>query len=88
MGIMHQILETARSSGCAGKGATKTNIMYRAHLSYIQLKGYLRVLTENGLLDYDEVNQTFKTTEKGLRFLNIYNEMNDIMSKVEEPQLI
>jgi predicted transcriptional regulator len=50
MGIMHQILETARSSGCAGKGATRANIMYRAFLSHIQLKGYLRVLIENGCL--------------------------------------
>jgi predicted transcriptional regulator len=88
MRIMHLILEIARDSAHGGDGITKTKIMYGAYLSHIQAKGYLRVLTENGLLDYDQARQTFKTTEKGLRFLEIYNDMQDIMSKVEEYQLV
>jgi predicted transcriptional regulator len=50
--------------------------MYNANLSHDQLKEYLTVLTERDLLSYDLDSHTFKTTEKGLRFLEIYNRMD------------
>ena len=53
--------------------------MYRAFLSYKQLKEYLILLTETDLLRYDKHTQTFKTTEKGLRFLDIYNQMDEML---------
>ena len=49
----------------ANGGATKTKIMYKAFLSYAQLREYLSVLIENNLLEYLEGTQTYKTTEKG-----------------------
>jgi predicted transcriptional regulator len=54
--------------------------MYKANLSYAQLKKYLIVLTENNFLRYDLDTQTFKTTEKGLRFLETYNQIDDLMN--------
>jgi predicted transcriptional regulator len=72
--IMGKILNYAN-----GGGATKTKIMYSAFLSYSQMKGYLMVLTQNDLLSYDLNTRTFKTTEKGLRFLEAYNRMDDMM---------
>ena len=59
-----------------GSATTKTKIMYRAFLSFRQMKKHLMVLTQNGLLSYDVDAQTFKTTEKGLRFLHICNKMD------------
>jgi predicted transcriptional regulator len=59
-----------------GSATTKTKIMYRAYLSFRQMKKHLMVLTQNGLLSYDVDAQTFKTTEKGLRFLHICNKMD------------
>ena len=38
----------------ANGGATKTKIMYKAFLSYAQLREYLSVLIENNLLEYLE----------------------------------
>jgi predicted transcriptional regulator len=70
--IISQILEAA--SG----GATKTKIMYRAFLSYAQLKEYLNVLTTNGLLDYNSSEQIFRTTEKGSKFLKLYSQIGEI----------
>jgi predicted transcriptional regulator len=55
---------------------TKTEIMYRAFLSFRQMKKHLMVLTQNGLLNYDVDTQTFKTTEKGLRFLDTCNKID------------
>ena len=59
--------------------ATKTKIMYKAMLSYNQSKEYLSVLTENNLIEYLDGNQTFKTTEKGLNFLKMHNEIGELL---------
>ena len=72
--ITGHILEVAN-----GANATRTKIMYRAFISYKQLKQQLMLLTERDLLRYDKHTQTFKTTEKGLRFLDIYNQMDEML---------
>ena len=59
--------------------ATKTKIMYKAFLSYMQLKEYLSVLIENNLIEYIVGTRTFKTTEKGLFFLKMHNEMGELL---------
>jgi predicted transcriptional regulator len=71
--IVSQILESA--SG----GATKTRIMYKAYLSYAQLKEYLAVLVENGLLELEKGTQTYKTSSKGLVFLKTYSQIGGLM---------
>ena len=38
-------------------------------------KGHLLFLTEKDLLRYDKDGETFKTTEKGLRFVQVYSQM-------------
>jgi predicted transcriptional regulator len=71
--IVSNILDAANG------GATKTKIMYTAFLSYNQLKDYLSVLIENNLLEYLEGSRTFKTTEKGLNFLKMHNEIGELL---------
>jgi predicted transcriptional regulator len=77
--IISQILDTAN-----GGGITKTKLMYKVFLSHDQLKEYLTVLTESDLLHYDFVSRTFKTTEKGLRFLNLYNQIDQLMKEQQQ----
>jgi predicted transcriptional regulator len=72
--IIVEILQTAN-----GGNATRTKIMYQAYLSYFQLKEYLSVLTERGLLSYNPDTRTFKTSEKGLMLLEAYNLLVDLM---------
>lgn len=72
--ITGQILEAANG------GVTKTKIMYKAFLSYAQLKEYLSVLIANGLVEYIEVEQIYKTTDKGNRFLKIYNQIGEYVA--------
>jgi predicted transcriptional regulator len=81
--IVSEILDAANGGG----GANKTKIMYHAFLSYAQMKEYLAVLTENNLLNYDAYTQTYKTTEKGLRFLDAYNQMSDFMKTQQQDPL-
>jgi predicted transcriptional regulator len=78
--IIAEILNAASERS----GAGRTKILYRAFLSYAQLKEHLPVLTECGLLRYDIDAQTFKTTQKGLRFLDTYNQIKDAM-KISPP---
>ena len=63
----------------ANGGATKTKIMYKAFISYNQLKEYLSVLIENNLLEYIDGTHKFKTTEKGLNYLKMHNEIGELL---------
>jgi predicted transcriptional regulator len=74
--IIAEILKIAN-----GGNATRSKIMYHAFLSYFQLKEYLSMLTERGLLTYNSDTRTYKTTEKGLMLLEAYNLLVDLMLK-------
>ena len=63
----------------ANGGVSKTKIMYIAFLSYGQLKEYLSILIENNLIEYLDGTNKFKTTEKGLNLLKMYNEMAELL---------
>src|ERR687887_2491159 len=71
--IVATILEAANG------GTTKTKIMYKAFLSYLQLREYLSILIENNLLEYLEGTQIYRTTEKGLVFLKMHNEIGELL---------
>ena len=59
------------------RGATKTKLMYKAYLSFNQLREYLTLLVENGLIEY-EGGQKYRTTEKGMRLLQLQNEIDEV----------
>jgi predicted transcriptional regulator len=81
--IVSMILEAANG------GATKTKIMYKAFLSYAQLKEYLSVLIENNLIEYLEGTQTYKTSEKGFNLLKMHNEIGELLqSPIRESRII
>jgi predicted transcriptional regulator len=71
--IVSNILDAANG------GTTKTKIMYKAFISYNQLKEYLSILIENNLLEYIDGTHKFKTTEKGLNFLKMHNEIGELL---------
>ena len=71
--LASSILEAANG----GDGATKTKIMYKAFLSYAQLKEYIAILIENSLLSREGDN--YKTTSKGIRFLQTTRELGSLL---------
>ncbi len=77
--IIAAILEAAKQEG--SYGATQTRIMYKAFLNYDQLEAYISILTDNDLLRYDEETVTFKITEKGIRFLQVYHQIRKISAE-------
>jgi len=76
--IIVEILKTAV------EGKIKTHIMYKAKLSYAQLNEYLPALVENGFLENTTVRnrryykKIFRTTQKGLRFIENFETMNKL----------
>jgi predicted transcriptional regulator len=75
IGIISDILEVAKGDS----GAARTRIMYNANLSHDQMKHYLRILTENYFLYYNLHTQRFKTTEKGLKVIEAYKRIDDMI---------
>jgi predicted transcriptional regulator len=78
-----EIVREGRRHGIDG-GVGKTAIMCRASLSYSQLKEYLRILTDNDLISYDIETMGFKTTEKGLRMIDAYNHLTQLISRKQK----
>jgi predicted transcriptional regulator len=73
--IIAEILEIARD------GALKTQIMYKANLSFTQLNKYLELLTKIKLLRVTLENQkrVYTTTEKGMKYLHNYREITKLL---------
>ena len=61
-----------------GGGVTKTKLMYSAFISFNQLREYLSLMVENGLIQYEEGIHTYRTTEKGMRLLHIQNKIDEV----------
>jgi predicted transcriptional regulator len=72
--IVGLILEAAN-----GGGATKTKIMYKAFLSFAQLREYPTMLQDNELIEYDVGRQAYRTTGKGMKLLELYENMSELI---------
>jgi predicted transcriptional regulator len=66
----------------ANGGATKTKIMYKAFLSYAQLKEYLAMLTQNGLILHDVEGEVYRTTNNGIKFIETSRELGGLFTPV------
>ena len=78
--ILSLILQVANG----GNNATTTKIMNRTLLGYKQMKEHLLFLTERDLLYYDKESGTFMTSKKGMKFLQIYGRMEDMIRLQEQ----
>ena len=54
---------------------TQTIIMYKAYLTFAQLKRFLSSLLEKGIIDYQKEDQLYTITEKGIHLLQVYNQL-------------
>ena len=61
--------------------ATRTRLIYASFLSNTELRQYISLLLENGMLEVDSVSKTrFKVTEEGRKFLSLYSDMIRMMA--------
>ena len=52
--------------------------MYKVFLSYNQLKEYLSFLIENNLIECLDGTKIFRTTKKGLKFLQMHSKISEL----------
>jgi len=78
--IMAEILEIAL------EGVLKTQVMYKANLSFAQLNEYLHLLLDLKLLELsgNTEKNIYKTTSKGVRYLDSYRKIRELLKKEEE----
>jgi predicted transcriptional regulator len=73
--ILAKVLEAAQGTD----GTTKTRIMYGAYLSSNQLKEYIAYCQGHGRISYDARKRVYKTTIKGIRLLELFTKMYEIV---------
>jgi predicted transcriptional regulator len=67
-----------------GEPVTRSKIMYRAILNFKQVTDYAALLTETGLLTYLKENRRYGITEKGRRFLRLFNETSKLFMVADD----
>jgi len=63
-----------------GNRVRLTEILYKTFLSHGYLRDYMVHLVEKVLIEYLQGERTYKTTEKGMCLLRMYNEMGELMA--------
>ena len=76
--IVASILQSVRNAG-KDDGIRTTRIINNSFLSYRLVTLYLKLLTKNRSLEYDELNKTYRITEAGLRVLELHNEIIEML---------
>ncbi len=75
--IIAQILQSAN-----GDRVRLTKIMFDVYLSHSVTRENVRLLIEKGLVEYLDGESTFKTTEKGMNFLQIHKRVHGFILDV------
>ena len=68
--------------------ASKRKLMYASFLSFSQINEYLGFLTANGLMTTDKETRFYSLTEKGMRFLHIYDDLSKLIPLEEQVPLL
>ncbi|MFL6425434.1 MAG: winged helix-turn-helix domain-containing protein [Nitrososphaeraceae archaeon] len=76
LNIISLILEISSNNSHSTEKTTIPIIMYNTLLNHTRLNVYWTALNEVGLLDYETASQTFKTTEKGLRVIEVFSKLD------------
>jgi predicted transcriptional regulator len=78
--IIAEIIEIAK------EGTLKTQIMYKANLSFAQLNDYLKLMLKIQLMEklVDQGKDVYVSTEKGLDFLQRQCELTELLKTEEE----
>jgi predicted transcriptional regulator len=77
--IIAEILEIAKD------GTLKTQIMYRANLSFTQLNDYIKFMLKINLMEKrpEGTKEIYRATDKGIDFLGRYREIKELLKTDE-----
>ena len=79
LSIIAEILEISK------EGTLKTQIMYRANLSFAQLNDYLKFMLKTGLLSKFRANgkDVYTASDKGTDFMQRHFELTELLKEEE-----
>ena len=79
LSIIAEVIEISKT------GALKTQIMYKANLSFAQLNDYLKFMLKTNLLNKFRANgkDVYAATEKGVDFLQRHFELTELLKEKE-----
>ena len=69
-------------------GTRITQIMYETCIPHNQLKEYLTIMIQSGLIVYVKEKKTFRITDYGMNVLKIYGEMDKLLVYNPTKQLV
>jgi len=71
-------------------GSKKTHILYKCFLSHSLLKENLDTLLRLALLEYDEEERIYKTSDLGLDFIYVFEQLRKMLNheKADEPLIL
>jgi hypothetical protein len=53
--------------------------MFGSYLTYAQVVEYSKILIQRGLLEFDPINRTYKTSPSGFTYIQLQNELNQLV---------
>jgi len=65
--------------GSANGGAGISQIMFRAFITHSQAKGFLAELSRMEMVQYSGPERLYRTTQRGLKYLDRFNEISDML---------
>jgi len=77
--IVFMILDAVRQGD-----ATRTKIMYKAYLSYMQVKEYVSHMEQSALIQYEAGTQVYRITDRGRKLMHLYEEIVEMVSSGQE----
>jgi predicted transcriptional regulator len=79
--IFASILTAAGSGRCM----TLNKLIFNCYLPHFAAIESTATLIQSGLLEFDRLDKVFRTTDKGFKFLELHNEMSEILKVEKEP---
>ena len=80
--IIAKILELA-----SDRPLTKTKLMSMAFLQHEQIEILVPILVENDLLGFNKETHQYRTTPKGLRYVEIYESMKQYVDYIDKAEV-
>jgi predicted transcriptional regulator len=76
LGIIYQILWI-----CSNNRVSQTKLMYKANLSYFQLKKYVNALLAKGLLQEEvyDGRKSYASTPRGRQFIDAFRDLTRLL---------
>jgi predicted transcriptional regulator len=79
-----EIFASILNAAGSGRRMTLTKMIFNCYLTHTQVIDYSKNLIKRGFLEYDHLERTFRTTPDGFKFLELQNEMSDMIKIQEE----